>query len=91
MERNAHTRQEIEREKQEKLNRQQKIADLVDQYNHLMDEQRWAEAEVVAKQAAELDPRNPVVEQLLLRSRFVRMYKDSMDIKDQQEKMFGIA
>ena len=90
-EKNARTRQEIEREKQEKLDRQQKIAALVDEYNHLMDEQRCAEAEVVAKQAAELDPRNPVVEQLLLRSRFVRMYRDSMDIKDQQEKMFGIA
>ena len=49
------------------------------------------EAEIVAKQAAELDPKNPVVEQLLLRSRFVRMYSESMGIKDEKETVFGIA
>ena len=65
-ERNNHIRQEIDRERQEKLDRQQKIATLVDEYNRLMDQQRWPEAEVVAKQAAELDPKNPVVVQLLL-------------------------
>ena len=34
---------------------------MVNEYNHLMDEQRYPEAEVVAKRAAELDPKNPVV------------------------------
>ncbi len=87
---NDRTRDEIAREQQFKLDRQEKVAAKVDEYNHLMDEQRYAEAEIVAKQAAELDPKNPVVEQLLLRSRFVRMYQDSMAIKDEKERLFGI-
>ena len=90
-ERNNSIRQEIDRERQEKLNRQQKIATLVNEYNHLMDEQRWPEAEVVAKQAAELDPKNPVVEQLLRQSRFANAYRNSMRIKDEKEKGFNDA
>lgn len=37
-----------------KLQVQQKLAELVDQYNRLNDEQRFAEAEVIAKRAQEL-------------------------------------
>ena len=36
-----------------------------------MDEQRYAEAEVVAKRAREIDPENPVVKQLIWQSQFV--------------------
>ena len=36
-----------------KLQVQQKLAELVDQYNRLNDEQRFAEAEVIAKRAQE--------------------------------------
>ena len=84
--RNNRTREEIDREKQEKLDRQQKLAAMVNEYNHLMDEQRWPEAELVAKRAAELDPKNPIVEQLLLRSKLARAYKESMRIKDEKEQ-----
>ena len=61
---NNDLRSEIDREKQAKLDRQQKIAAKVDEYNRLMEEQRWAEAGVVLKQAAELDPNDRVVQQL---------------------------
>ena len=56
--------------------KQQRLAVIVDQYNRLMDEQRWPEADDVAKKAAELDPQNPVVQQLLLRSKFTRAYRE---------------
>ena len=39
-----------------KLQVQQKLAELVDQYNRLNDEQRFAEAEVIAKRAQEAAP-----------------------------------
>jgi ferric-dicitrate binding protein FerR (iron transport regulator)/tetratricopeptide (TPR) repeat protein len=53
---------------------QEKVTQLVDRFNSLMDEQRFAEAEAVAKRASELDPHNPIVEQLTLQSKFVRRF-----------------
>ena len=64
-EKNNRIREEVEREQRMKVEVQEKIAMLVDKFNRLMDEQRFEEAEVVAKQAAELDPNNPVVVQVL--------------------------
>jgi general secretion pathway protein D len=90
-ERNNRIRQEIDREKQEKLDRQQKIASLVNEYNHLMDEQRWPEAEVVAKRAAELDPKNPVVVQLEVTSRLARALRESLKIKQEKDDGFNDA
>ena len=87
-EQNTRVRQEITREKQEKLDRQQKIHEMVDEFNRLMDEQRYAEAEVVAKRASELDPRNPLVEQLLRHVKFARNYREAMAIKEAQEDNF---
>ena len=55
---------------QDKLDRQNKLAELVEQFNDLIDEQRFAEAEVLAKQARELDPESEVVRSMLLTSKF---------------------
>lgn len=68
--------------------RQTKLAQLVDEYNQLMREQRFAEAEVVAKKAAELDPENPVTKQLVLNARFIRQYSENMQIRDEKEQGF---
>ena len=80
--RNNHTRQEIQREKQERLDRQQKLQMLVNEYNHLIEEQRYPEAEIVAKRAAELDPKNPVVAQLLVTSLSARNVRESSKAQD---------
>ena len=74
-EKNNRTRQEIEHDLQSKYERQEKIAVMVNDFNRLMDEQRYAEAEVLAKRAAELDPRNPVVEQLNLRANCAQLLR----------------
>ncbi|MGO8689719.1 MAG: hypothetical protein ACLQLG_08785 [Thermoguttaceae bacterium] len=86
--RNNHTRQEIQREKQERLDRQQKLQTLVNEYNHLIEEQRYPEAEIVAKRAAELDPKNPVVAQLQVTSRLARNVRESKKAQDDLEKGF---
>ena len=80
-EKNNRTREEIEREKQAKYERQEKLAVMVNDFNHYMDEERYPEAEVVAKRAAELDPKNPIVEQLNLRARMAIAFHNSMAIK----------
>ncbi|MGB9688696.1 hypothetical protein, partial [Thermogutta sp.] len=85
---NQEITQKIAEEQQSNLDRQGKLAQLVEQYNQLMREQRFAEAEVVAKKAAELDPDNPVTKQLVLNARFIRQYSESMAIRDQKEQGF---
>ena len=55
-EKNNATRIEMDREANVKLQTQQKLAELVDQYNRLNEEQRYEEAEVIAKRAEQLAP-----------------------------------
>ena len=87
-EQNQRVRQELQRQQQNTLDVQQKVAMMVEEYNSLMREQRWAEAEVVAKRAAELDPTNPVTQQIKLTSTFVRNFQNSMAIKEGKERGF---
>ena len=45
---------------------------MVDEYNKLVEERRYPEAEIVAKRAAEVDPDNPVVIQMVTVSKQLR-------------------
>ena len=86
--RNRQIRDEIEREQRLKVEIEAKYALLVNEFNRLMDEQRFEEAEVVAKRAAELDPQNPVSQQLLWQSKFVRRFMNNEAVKAAKEDMF---
>jgi len=85
-ERNAATRAEIKREETVRVEVQNDLAKLVDEFNKLMDERRYAEAEVVAKKAGELAPDEPVVRQLKLQSQFVRNFMNNTNIRDLQQR-----
>ena len=88
---NNHTRQEIEREGRVKLETQEKIALLVDEFNRLRDEQRYEEAQVTAKRAAELDPNNPVAQQLLTDAKFMYRVMSNNALKENKEEGFWTA
>jgi len=90
-ERNQAVLEERERERLQKVEIEQKLAYLVDEFNKLMDQQRFAEAEVVAKRAAELAPNEPIVKQLKWNARFVRNFNAQMDIRDAKEQGFVLA
>ncbi|MFM9961109.1 MAG: hypothetical protein ACKV2Q_07775 [Planctomycetaceae bacterium] len=47
------------------------------EFNELMEQQRFAEAEVIAKQAVELDPNNPLSQTMTLRATFARRVADN--------------
>ncbi|MGW8256137.1 MAG: hypothetical protein ACWGMZ_01495 [Thermoguttaceae bacterium] len=87
-EKNNRTRQELEREQHVKLQTQEKIALLVDQFNRLRDEQRYEEAQVVAKRAATLDPDNPVAQQLLTDAKFFFRVMSNAALQEQKENGF---
>jgi len=63
---------DIDRERARRVEVDQRIAMLVEEYNTLVDEQRFPEAEAVAKKAGQLAPDNAVVRQLLAQSRTIR-------------------
>lgn len=87
-EQNRRLQEEVTRSQMTKLEIQQKLAAMVDEYNRLMDEQRFAEAEVVAKRAYELDPDNPVTVQLVTQSKFVRRFFNNLRIQEEKERSF---
>ena len=89
--RNAEVRQSIaaDRDRLSQVNNQ--VAQLVDDFNKLLDEQRFAEAEVVARQAYELAPDLPVVENMRWQSRFARQMAANLDLRERKERGFLMA
>lgn len=64
--------EDIDRAREVKRQVQQRLAELVDQYNTLRDEQRYAEMEVVAKRAYDMAPDEPVAQQIWESAKFIR-------------------
>lgn len=87
-ERNREVLESVERDRRLKGETQTKFAELVEEFNSLIDQRRYAEAEVRAKQARELDPDNPVSTQLLQQAKFARRIAQQESIKDAKERGF---
>jgi len=87
-EQNRKTKQEMDQEKQNRLDIQNKIAQKVDEFNTCRNERRFEEMEVVAKQALELDPQSLIAQQLVIESKFIRNYANAMAVRDQKQDGF---
>lgn len=83
--RNQAVLDELERSRQMRVQVEEKLAVLVNDFNKLMEQQRFAEAEVLAKRAAEIAPDEAIVRQLKWQSRFVRRITESNQIRDAAE------
>jgi general secretion pathway protein D len=86
--RNAENLSIVESRIETQIRVEQELASLVDEFNTLMDQRRYAEAEVIAKQAVELDPQNPVTEVMKWKSRFARRIAFNNQLKDDKEQNF---
>lgn len=87
-EKNDRTRQDVERERRSKVEIKEKIALKIDEFNRLMDEQKYEEAQVAAKQAADLDPKDPVVVQVLWQAKLARRLNQAKAIEADAEEGF---
>jgi general secretion pathway protein D len=85
---NARIEAAIDRTRGQKVEVDQRIAMLVEEYNALVDQQRFPEAEAIAKKAGELAPDNPVVRQLLAQSRVIRRLDTQQSIAGVQQAAF---
>ncbi len=77
---------ELDSKRQQEVN--EKIAQLVEEFNQLVDEQRLAEAERIAKQAKELAPDSEIVQSLTWKSRFLKRIQEQMSIEEKKEQGF---
>ncbi len=89
--RNRAVLDQIEQEQKMTLDRQQKLKELVDRYNMLIEEQRFEEAEVLAKRAKEIAPDEMIAEQLAMTSRMIRRHAINQDIREAKEEGFYTA
>ena len=92
-EQNAAILAEIDRENAAKQKVRDSIAEHVDEFNQLLDQQRYEEAEVIAKRLYEIAPNDPVALQVWNNAKFIRremMNRDLLDRKDSNNwRMFN--
>ena len=70
--RNKEIEAQFEAEQQHKIRVEQEIAELVDKYNEFYRDRRFEEAEMIARQARELNPHLPVVVTMFHKAIFAR-------------------
>ncbi len=87
-EQNAEVLQSVSLDSQRRQEVREKIAQLVEEFNQLLDEKRYPEAEMIAKKARELDPESAVVQSLMWKSRFVRRVQEQVAIDERKEQGF---
>jgi general secretion pathway protein D len=87
-ERNNEIKADLVRKQELTFEVQNKLAEMVERFNVLMDEGRYAEAEVVAKQANDLVPRDPVVVNMVDKSRLARNIASELEMKRRGEDAF---
>jgi general secretion pathway protein D len=85
-EHNKAVHEEVEHHQRMKLEIGEKLAGMVDDYNKLVEERRYGEAEIVAKRAADMDPENPVVVQMVTVSKALRRQATENAIKSDKEE-----
>ncbi|WP_197439612.1 hypothetical protein [Calycomorphotria hydatis] len=77
-----------ERERTDLIRREKELKRLVDEFNDLMDQRRFAEAVVLGKQAKELDPENPAVVSMVWKSQFAYETARNQDVEDRKAQGF---
>ena len=83
---NAETRDLVEREIQTRVRVDQEMAVLVEKFNDLKQQRRFAEAHAVAKQAKALDPNNAVVVNMELTAQFAMRADQIERLKSDKEE-----
>ena len=81
----------IDRERLMRVETQNKLATLVDEFNGMIDQQRYSEAVLIAKQAKQLDPYNAVTESMIVKSRMAERVYLELTMRDRRDDMFAAA
>ncbi len=85
---NAARLEDVDRRKRHRVEVDQRIAELVDEFNTLRDEERYAEAVLVAKKIRELAPREQISKQVWLSAQFIQRIMRNIEISEAAEDGF---
>ncbi len=77
---------EVGQERETKYANEIKIQSMVEQFNQLQREQRFAEASQIARQAMDLDPSNPAVTLMVEKGRIAERDQQQQMIRDMKEQ-----
>lgn len=77
---------EVDRRRRHQIQIDDELTRMVDEFNKLMDQERFSEAVIIAKQARELDPDNPTVESMGWKSRFAERLMVDMSLRSRSEE-----
>ncbi len=83
---NREVLEEVERRRAVKGQVQEKMAELIDQFNTLREEQRYGEMEIVANRLYAMAPEEPVAQQVWMNAKFIRRTMLNREIKDMTEE-----
>jgi general secretion pathway protein D len=79
---------ERKRDQEMRFKMQEKIAGDIDEFNRLKDEQRYAEAEIIARRLYEIAPEDPVVVQVWNTAKFIRREMLNRQLGSDKEESF---
>ena len=83
---NKRVKDQIEKEIKAAVRIDQDMVKLVEEYNELYKQQRYAEAVVVAKKAKELNPKDPTVVVMVIKGQLALQNKFNEDLKNDKEE-----
>lgn len=86
--RNEETKNILEKDLNNRIRIEQEFAKLVEEFNDLMNQKRFAEAEVVAKKAIALNPKDPVAVTMFYKSRIGKRVDSNETLKLDKEESF---
>lgn len=86
--RNDEVKTQIRTDRENRIRVEQEFAALVEDYNRLYKQRRFAEAQVIAKQAEEIDPTNPVAVNMKLKAKFAGRNADIEKLREDKEQSF---
>ncbi len=75
----------VDHDREMKVKLQQKIAEMVEEFNRLNHEQRYAEAEIIARRLNEIAPEDPVAKQIWQNAKFIRREMMNRQLVDNKE------
>ena len=84
---NAARKDSVERRQQRRLDVEYQIQKLVEEFNNLMDEKRYAEAQIVSRQVSDLDPDSEIATLLREKAKFAKNYAEMTAIREQRSDM----
>ncbi|HRF02524.1 MAG TPA: hypothetical protein PLI18_18570, partial [Pirellulaceae bacterium] len=82
---NAERMADVEAMRARRVEVEQQLADLVEQFNTLMDQNRFMEAEVLARQAHDIAPEEPVVQTMIWKAKYARNLNEQMSLNRQKQ------